>query len=56
MDKTATITIGDKSYTYPIITGTENENAIDVRQLRADSSYITFDEGYGNTGSRNNFV
>jgi len=51
MDKTATITIGDKSYTYPIITGTENENAIDVRQLRADSSYITFDEGYGNTGS-----
>lgn len=51
MDKTATITIGEKSYNYPIITGTENENAIDVRQLRADTGHITFDEGYGNTGS-----
>jgi citrate synthase len=51
MEKTATITIGDQTYTYPIIVGTENEHAIDVRQLRSDSKHITFDEGYGNTGS-----
>jgi len=51
MDNTATITIGDKSYTYPIIIGTENERAIDLRQLRSDTGHITFDEGYGNTGS-----
>ena len=51
MDNTATINIGDKSFTYPIITGTENENAVDLRKLRAETGYITFDEGYGNTGS-----
>jgi citrate synthase len=51
MDKTASITIGGKTHTYPVIVGTENEHAIDVRQLRADTGYITFDEGYGNTGS-----
>jgi len=31
--------------------GTENERALDVRSLRAESGYITFDEGFGNTGS-----
>ena len=31
--------------------GTEAERAIDLRTLRAKSSYIAFDEGYGNTGS-----
>jgi citrate synthase len=51
MDKTATITIGEKSYSYPIMVGTESEHAIDVRKLRSDTGYITFDEGYGNTGS-----
>jgi citrate synthase len=51
MEKTATISIGDQNYTYPIIVGTENEHAIDLRQLRSDTKHITFDEGYGNTGS-----
>lgn len=48
---TAKLEIDGKSYTLPIITGTENEKAIDVAQLRAQSNYITFDDGYGNTGS-----
>ena len=47
----ARIIVGGKEYTYPVITGTENEKAIDTRNLRTDSGYITFDEGYGNTGS-----
>ena len=47
----ARIIVGGKEYTYPVITGTENEKAIDTRSLRTDSGYITFDEGYGNTGS-----
>jgi len=51
MSENAKITIEGKEYTYPVITGTENEKAIDTRKLRADTGYITFDEGYGNTGS-----
>ena len=40
-----------KTYDLPIITGTENEKAIDIKKLRAESGYITLDNGYGNTGS-----
>ena len=35
----------------PVISGSEGEKAIDVRKLRTDSGYITYDDGYGNTGS-----
>jgi citrate synthase len=51
MENKATITIEGKAYQYPIIIGTENEKAIDTRKLRSETGYITFDEGYGNTGS-----
>lgn len=51
MSETATISIDGKDYQYPVISGTEGEKAIDVRTLRADTGYITFDDGYGNTGS-----
>lgn len=51
MAETATITLGGKSYEYPVITGTENEKAIDISKLRGQTGYVTFDEGYRNTGS-----
>lgn len=51
MAETATLSYGGKSYELPIITGTENESAIDISKLRSDSGLITFDEGYKNTGS-----
>jgi citrate synthase len=51
MSETACITIGGKVYTYPVIGGTEVEKAIDIRRLRSDSGYITYDDGYANTGS-----
>ncbi|MEO0794650.1 MAG: citrate synthase [Verrucomicrobiota bacterium] len=51
MEDTATIRIGTENYTFPIITGTEGERAVDTRKLRALSGCITYDEGYGNTGS-----
>ena len=35
----------------PVITGTENEKAIDISKLRSETSYITMDHGYMNTGS-----
>ena len=52
MSNQATLTIGDKDF-FPlnILVGTENEHAIDISTLRKESKYITFDDGYGNTGS-----
>src|SRR3990172_517963 len=49
--ETVTLTVGDKTLQLPVITGTENEKAIDISKLRSDTSYITMDHGYMNTGS-----
>jgi len=35
----------------PVVTGTENEKAVDIARLRAQTGFITLDPGYGNTGS-----
>ena len=51
MEKTGTIRLGDENFDFPIIEGTEGEKALDTRTLRLKSGCITFDEGYGNTGS-----
>jgi citrate synthase len=50
-DKTAELTIEGKKYSLPIIEGTEGEQAIDIRNLRRETGYITLDSGYMNTGS-----
>ncbi|MEO8840893.1 MAG: citrate synthase [Kofleriaceae bacterium] len=42
---------GGKEVTLPVIVGTENEHAVDIKALRADSGYITLDTGFMNTGS-----
>ena len=49
--KTAQLKIDDKTLELPIISGTENENGIDVTSLRAKTNHITFDPSYANTGS-----
>lgn len=51
MGDNARLTIGDKNYEFPIITGTENEKALDIAKLRSQSEFITLDPGYGNTGA-----
>lgn len=51
MSKTVELIIEGKSYTFPIIEGTENELAIDISELRDKTGYITLDIGYKNTGS-----
>ena len=33
-----------------MVVGTENEHAVDISKLRAETGYITLDDGYGNTG------
>lgn len=51
MTRTATLSYEDKSYPLPIVVGTEQEQAIDIRELRARSGLITLDSGYANTGA-----
>ncbi len=51
MNDSATLHINGKDFTMPVLTGTENEKAIDISKLRSDAGCITLDQGYGNTGS-----
>ena len=52
MSKTAKLKIGDNSYEFPLIEGSENELAIDIKTLRGVSNgVITIDSGYKNTGA-----
>ncbi|WP_054652941.1 citrate synthase [Salidesulfovibrio brasiliensis] len=49
--KTAYLILDGTTYELPVIVGSENEHAIDIRNLRQESGHITYDPGYGNTGS-----
>ena len=52
MPDIAKLQIGDNSYEFPLVKGTENEVAIDIKTLRgATNGVITIDPGYKNTGS-----
>ncbi|MCC6221451.1 MAG: citrate synthase [Deltaproteobacteria bacterium] len=48
----AKLTLPDgKEILLPTLIGTEQEKAIDISKLRAQTGYITYDTGYGNTGA-----
>lgn len=51
MSETARIILDGTEYEFPVIQGSENEKAIDISKLRAQSGYITLDYGFKNTGS-----
>ncbi len=51
MSNTAIIEIDGKKIELPLVTGTENEVAIDIAKLRAQTGLVTIDPGYKNTGS-----
>ena len=52
MSDKATLEIDGKKYEFPIVVGSENEVAIDIKTLRSSTGgVITIDPGYKNTGS-----
>jgi citrate synthase len=52
MSEKATLEINGKKYEFPLVRGTENEVAIDIKTLRSSTGgVITIDPGYKNTGS-----
>ncbi|PRY12396.1 citrate synthase [Pontibacter ummariensis] len=51
MSDFAEINLEGKPFQMPIIVGTEDEKALDITSLRAQTGYITLDPGYKNTGA-----
>jgi citrate synthase len=51
MEEKVQLTFNGKSFEFPIITGSENEKAFDISALRSQTSLITLDSGFGNTGA-----
>ena len=51
MSDKATIEYQGKKFEFPVIEGSENELAINIKTLRGTTGMITIDPGYKNTGS-----
>ena len=51
MANSAELTVDGKSYSFPIVEGTEQEKAFDISSLRDKTGYVTLDRGYKNTGA-----
>jgi len=51
MSEIAKLKTGDREIDLPIVVGTENERGLDISRLLSDTSLITLDEGYVNTGA-----
>ena len=51
MSKEAKLELDGKTFSFPTVEGSEGEKAVDISSLRANTGYITLDDGYGNTGS-----
>jgi citrate synthase len=49
--KTGKLTLGDKSYSFPVYDGTIGPEVIDVSKLYAEAGIFTYDPGFTSTGS-----
>ncbi len=51
MNETASLHYRDKSTELPVLIGTEGEIGVNIGKLRDQTGLITYDDGFGNTGS-----
>ncbi len=51
MSENAVLTVRDQNIELPILEGTENEVAVDIRKLREQTGLITYDPSFGSTAS-----
>ncbi len=51
MPENAILTVRDQTIELPILEGTENEIAVDIRKLREQTGLITYDPSFGSTAS-----
>ena len=47
----AELRLGDKTLELPVFVGSEGEHAIDITRLRGQTGYVTYDNGFANTGA-----
>ncbi|MCK5861472.1 MAG: citrate (Si)-synthase, partial [Candidatus Hydrogenedentes bacterium] len=47
----AKLILNEKEYKLPVIIGSENEVAVDIRKLRDTTGAVTYDPGFANTGA-----
>src|SRR5258708_39492018 len=50
-NKTATLTVGNKTYDFPILSGTVGPDVIDLPQLYGQSGMFTYDPGFTSTAT-----
>src|SRR6202045_4049880 len=50
-NKTATLTVGNKTYDFPILSGTVGPDVIDIAKLYGQSGMFTYDPGFTSTAS-----
>ncbi|MCK5824298.1 MAG: citrate synthase [Ichthyobacteriaceae bacterium] len=51
MQEKAILSVNGQEIELPIVQGTENEIAVDISKLRAQTGVVTIDRGYKNTGA-----
>ena len=51
MSDSASLNFEGKEIKLPIVTGSENEKAIDISKLRSETGLVTLYKGFKNTGS-----
>jgi citrate synthase len=50
-DKQATLTVGNKTYDFPVLEGSVGPDVVDIRKLYGEAHMFTYDPGYKSTAS-----
>jgi citrate synthase len=50
-DSNARLTIGEKDYEFPVLSGSVGPDVVDIRKLYGQTGLFTYDPGYTSTGS-----
>lgn len=56
MNKKVEISFQNEKIEFPVVTGSENEQAVDISKLRSQTGLITLDRGFKNTGSTSSSI
>jgi len=56
MSDNAKLIYDGQEYEFPVVTGSENESAINIAKLRGSTGLITLDPGFKNTGSTSSAI
>ena len=55
-DQVAKLTIGDKTYEFPVLSGTVGPQVIDIRSLYAQTGMFTYDPGFTSTAATDSSI